>query len=132
MYNNLNWKDYSLNEIFKLKRGVRLKSEDRRKGKLPYFSASQYNNGLTDLISNPKFESNKNVIITTFCDAYFIDFKFTASDEITILSNENLKKLNGLFVSNMIMKNKSKYAFGWKAFSDRLKKQKILLPTKKR
>ena len=31
----------------------------------------------------------------------------------------------------MIMKNKSKYAFGWKAFSDRLKKQKILLPTKK-
>ena len=93
MYNNLNWKDYSLNEIFKLKRGVRLKSEDRRKGKLPYFSASQYNNGLTDLISNPKFESNKNVIITTFCDAYFIDFKFTASDEITILSNENLKKI---------------------------------------
>lgn len=126
---NRDWKEFFLDEIFpNIKRGKRLIENNRKKGKISYYSASSTNNGLTDFISNPLFTEKDKLIITTFCDAYFVKGKFTASDEITMFSNGKLNKYSGLFISRIISSNRSKYAFGRKAFSDRLKRQKILLP----
>lgn len=124
------WQSFEIENIFEVSRGKRHIEKDRRKGDIPYYSASSVNNGITDFISNPLFISENKLLITTFCDCYFAQGVFTASDEISILNNENLNQYNGKFISHIVMTNKSKYAFGRKAFTDRVKKQKILLPTK--
>lgn len=126
---DIEWREFTLEQIFsEIKRGKRLIEKDRIKGNIPYYSASKENNGLTDLISNPLFVEKDKIIITTFCDCYYIEGNFTASDEITMFGNEKLNKYNGLFLANIIKNNASKFAFGYKAFTERLKRQIIQLP----
>ena len=126
------WKEFKIYDIFNHQRGKRQVESSRKKGNIPYFSASKENNGLTDFISNPAFIINTNAIIySTFGDAYFVEKKFSTSDEITILQNSRLNKYNGLFISKCINQNKTKYSFGRKAFSNKINKDKIMLPVMK-
>ncbi|PZT47510.1 hypothetical protein B6S12_08730 [Helicobacter valdiviensis] len=126
---SVEWREFKLEQIFtEIKRGKRLIEKDRKKGNIPYYSASKENNGLTDLIANPLFIERDKIIVTTFCDCYYIEGNFTASDEITIFGNNKLNKYSGLFVANIIKNNASKFAFGYKSFTERLKKQIIQLP----
>ena len=127
--NDRNWKSFYIYSIFNHERGKRQTKASRQKGNIPYYSASQSNNGLSDFISNPKFVINTNAIIyTTFGDAYYVEKNFSTSDEITILTSPNLNKYNGLFICNCLKQNKKKYSFGRKAFSNKISKDKILLP----
>ncbi len=125
---NREWKEFELGKLFIIQRGKRLIASDRKKGNLPYFSATATNNGLTDFIKNPLFIEKDKIIVTTFCDAYYVKGNFTASDEITMMSNQSINEYSGRFITRIIVSNQSKYAFGRKAFSERLEKQKILLP----
>lgn len=122
------WKEFVLGSIFKISRGKRLIEKNRKRGEVQYYSASSINNGLTDFISNPLFLESNCIIVTTFLDAYFVKGTFTASDEITMLKNDYLNKHNGRFVVSSIIANKDKFAFGYKAFTERIKRQTILLP----
>lgn len=124
------WKEFEIYDIFNHIRGKRQIAENRKKGTIPYYSASKHQNGLTDLISNPAFTVNTNAIIyTTFGDAYYVEKGFTCSDEITILTNKSLDKYNGLFLCACINQNRNKYCFGRKAFSNKIGRDKILIPT---
>ena len=89
--NTDNWQEFEISDLFYITRGERLKSEDRESGNIPYYSASDSNNGLTDMISNPLFIEKNALIYTTFGDCYYVEGEFTASDEITILKNKNIK-----------------------------------------
>lgn len=125
---DVEWGEFKIGNIFEIARGKRHIEKNRKKGSIPYYSASSVNNGVTDFISNPLFVMGNKIIVTTFCDAFYVGSTFTASDEITILDNKYINKYNGLFISNSIMSNKSKYAFGRKAFTERIKEQIIMLP----
>lgn len=124
------WKDFRITEIFScIQRGKRQKAEDRMTGDIAYYSASIGNNGLTDFISNPSFIFKSNAIIySTFGDAYFVPSNFSTSDEITILYSKKLNKYNALFIVQALQQNQSKYCFGRKAFSNKITKDKIMLP----
>ena len=130
--NSVKWKEYVVKDVFKIKRGKRLKSEDRIKGNISYYSASDYNNGLTDFISNSLFIEKDALIYSTFGQCFFVEGKFTASDEISILKHKELNKFNGLFIASILRKNKHKYTFGRKAFYNKFSKDTILLPVNKR
>ncbi len=125
------WKDFIIGKLFKIKRGKRLIEEDRENGDVFYFSASQDNNGLTDKIANPLFVEKNSLIYSTFGDCYYVEGEFTASDEISILQNDNLNKHIGLFIATIINKNKYKYAYGRKAFQNKFVNESIKLPIKK-
>ena len=125
---DVEWGEFKIGDIFEITRGKRHIEKNRNKGNIPYYSASSVNNGVTDFISNPLFTMKNKIVVTTFCDAFYAINTFTASDEMTILDNKYLNKYNGLFISNSIMSNKSKYAFGRKAFTERVREQIILLP----
>jgi type I restriction enzyme M protein len=122
------WKTFFYKDILEITRGQRLIKNDREEGRLPYFSASEINNGCTDFISNPLFIEKNAIIYTTFGDAYYVETEFTASDEISIFKNKNLNKYNALFIATVIQQNKYKYAFGRKAFKNKFIKDKINLP----
>lgn len=126
--NSVEWKSFRLSDIFSTLRGKRHIEKDRLQGDLPYVSASSFNNGVTDFISNPLFTNKNKLVVTTFCDAYYMEGEFTASDEMVLLNHEKLNKYSGLFIAQAIKSNKNKYAFGRKAFSKRLQEQMILLP----
>ncbi len=123
------WKAFRIRDLFDYKRGQRQVAKDRIHGDIPYYSASDSNNGLTDMISNPSFvETSGSIICSTFGDAFFANGGFTASDEMTILRNNHLNEFNGLFIAKMISQQKEKYSFGHKAFSKVLIRDHIMLP----
>ena len=130
--NKKEWKTFRIYDLFNHVRGKRQVESSRKKGQIPYYSASQSNNGLTDFISNPKFTIDSQAIIySTFGDSYYVNKNFSSSDEITILTNSKLNKNNSLFLCRAINQNKSKYSFGRKAFSNKIGKDNILLPVHK-
>lgn len=126
---NVEWGEFEIGKIFDVLRGKRLVAENRKRGNIPYYSASSSNNGLTDLISNSLFIESNCLLVTTFCDSFYVKGQFTASDEISILKNSSINQYSGKFISNIITSNKEKFAFGYKAFTERIKRQTILLPT---
>lgn len=127
--NKKEWKTFRIYDVFNHVRGKRQVEISRKKGQIPYYSASQSNNGLTDFISNPKFTIDSQAIIySTFGDSYYVNKNFSASDEITILTTPKLSQNNSLFLCRAINQNKSKYSFGRKAFSNKIGKDNILLP----
>ena len=125
----IKWKKFKIVDVFNIYRGKRLKEEDREPGNVKYYSASQNNNGLTDMISNPLFIEKDALIYTTFGDCFYIEGEFTASDEISIMKNKNMNKYSALFISTIFKQNKFKYQFGRKAFYNKYKDEYILLPT---
>jgi len=122
------WKEFKIKDIFKIIRGKRLVEIDRIKGDMPYYSASDYDNGLTDKISNPLFVEKDALIYTTFGRCFYVENEFTASDEISILKNKYLNIYNGLFIATIITQNKYKYSFGRKAFENKFSDDIIKLP----
>ncbi len=125
------WKVFTYREFFEYKRGKRLIKNDRESGNVPYFSASEFNNGCTDMIGDPIFKESASIIYTTFGDCYYVDEMFTASDEISIFQKDCLNIFSGLFISTVMTKNKYKYNFGRKAFKSRLLFDTIMLPVDK-
>ncbi len=129
--NLLEWHKFKIGKVFQIiERGKRHKAADRISGDIPYYSASKNNNGLTDYISNPLFIDSNCLICTTFGDAYFVDGKFTASDEITYFKHEKLNKYNALFIATIIKQEQFRYSFGRKAFKNKLIETELLLPAK--
>ncbi len=126
-----NWQEFNLDEVFTISRGKRLIDTDRIDGDVEYYSASEYNNGLTDKISNPLFIEENALIYTTFGKCFYVGGKFTASDEINILKHKKLNIYNGLFLATLITQNKYKYGFGRKAFKNKFSKDLIKLPVLK-
>jgi len=124
------WKEFKITEVFtEIKRWKRQKSEDRKPWNLAYYSASMNSNWLTDFISNPSFIIKKpSIVYSTFWDAYYVPGNFSTSDEMTILGYDGLNKYNAFFVVQALKQNKIKYSFWRKAFSNKILKDKILLP----
>ena len=122
------WGEFEIGAIFKVSRGKRFIEKDRKKGDFPYYSASSLNNGLTDFIKTPLFIERNSLIVTTFGDSYFVKGNFTASDVVSILKSKFLNEYSGKFIAQMITHNREKFAFGYQAFTERIKRQKILLP----
>ena len=123
-------KEFKITEVFtEIQRWKRQKSEDRRPWNLAYYSASMNSNWLTDFISNPSFIiKNPSIVYSTFWDAYYVPGNFSTSDEMTILGYDGLNKYNAFFMVQALKQNKIKYSFWRKAFSNKILKDKILLP----
>ena len=122
------WKEYRIGDLFDISRGQRLIEENREAGNIPYFSASESNNGMTDSISNPLFVEKDALIYSTFGDCYYVRGDFTASDEISILKNPNMNESSGLFLATILTANKYKYQFGRKAFQNKFVNEIIKIP----
>jgi hypothetical protein len=131
LYKN-NWQEFKISDVFTISRGKRLVEIDRAKGDIEYYSASDYNNGLTDRIANPLFIERNSLIYTTFGKCFYVEGKFTASDEISILKHNKLNIYNGLFLATLITQNKYKYSFGRKAFKNKFSQDIIKLPVLKK
>jgi hypothetical protein len=126
-----NWKEFKFidEQLWtRIKHGERLIEVDRIKGETPYYSASEYNNSLTDTIDNSLFIEKDCIIYSTFGTAFWVEGIFTASDEIYAFHNPRLNKYNALFITTLMKQNQYKFKFGRKAFKNKFQNETIKLP----
>lgn len=139
MSNNLvlsdrTWAEFPLNEIFKIKNGVRLTNMQAKPGDIPYIGSSEVGNGITNWVSNiNRTYSEKNISITYNSGAkpFYHPYKAIFSDNVRILELIDENKLNdyvALFLVTILSKQSGKYSYGYPLSSDRLKRQKVVLP----
>ena len=137
--NKNNWQEFSFDDVFSISRGKRLVKTDQINGNIAYISSSKQNNGVDNYITPPGFMTiYKNALTLNnsgsvgYC--FYHNYNFVASDHCTVIQIKDKSiKLNNyisLFLKPIIEAMKSKYNFAREINNERLKKEKILLPTK--
>lgn len=129
------WKEYFIDEIIEVKSGVRLTKSDQEDGEIPFIGASDNNNGITEFINNTNSSTDSNVLGVNYNGsvgyAFYHPYNATFSDDVKRLSFKNGKntKYTLLFLKNIIERQAKKYTYGYKFNGQRMKRQIIKLPT---
>jgi len=130
-----NWKPFSLNEICEIKPGVRLVSTEMIEGKRPFIGATDSNNGLTNFIANTNASLDSNVLGVNYngngvAIGFYHPYEAVFTDDVKrIKFKQHIgNKYVYLFLKAAILKQKSKYQYGYKFSGERMNRQKITLP----
>lgn len=129
------WKEYFVDDIINIKSGVRLIKNNQENGKIPFVGASDNNNGVTGFINNVNSSTESNVLGVNYNGsvgyAFYHPYKATFSDDVKRMSFKkgNNNKYTLLFLKQVIEKQAKKYAYGYKFNGTRMKRQIIKLPT---
>lgn len=124
------WKEFALIDIFgEAKRGTRITTSDRIEGNIPFVTAGEQNNGISDFISNKETITYNNAItIDMFGNAFYHSYDFKCDDNILVITNNYLNSLNGNFIATIIMQDKYKCNYGRQYRKEDYKEHKIKLP----
>ena len=106
-YENWNWGEFNLEKLFgKSTRGKRLKSADRVPGNLPFVTAGETDEGISDFIGNDVTVFSENTTtIDMFGSAKYRNYKYGGDDHIAVVHTEKLPKLAAIFVTSAIHKS---------------------------
>ena len=114
-YNELEWSTFNLEELFgKSTRGRRLKSADRIPGRLPFVTAGEENEGLSDFIGNNVHVFSKNTTtIDMFGSAKYRNYEYGGDDHIAVVHTERLPMDAAIFVTSSIHKTSHNGQFNY-------------------
>ena len=142
MLDTKNWKKYLFNEIFDIEKGFyNNRPEKDEKEKIPFVSASEYNNGITDYVNKSDtkiFLKNAITVVNdgnSMANAFYQDEDFTCSHSVNILRiKKELKKditeNIAMFLSVVIYRERVRFSYGRKWRIERMMKTPIKLPIK--
>lgn len=133
-YSKWNWSNFNLEALFgKSTRGKRLKSADRVSGELPFVTAGETNEGISDFIGNNVdiFEANTTTI-DMFGSAKYRNYKYGGDDHIAVVHTEDLPKHASIFVTTAIHKSSHNGQFDYSNnfYASDADELNIMLPTK--
>jgi hypothetical protein len=132
------WKEFTLEELFDLKKGKRLTKATMLQGKTPFIGSTDSNNGLTNTVGQDAIHDG-NVISVNYNgsvgEAFYQPVAFWASDDVNVLypkvcSFDRFNSYIALFIIPIIRLNKFKFSYGRKWHMDRMKESRIVLPVK--
>ena len=111
----LNFKEFNLERLFgKSTRGKRLKSSDRVQGNLPFVTAGEFNEGISDFIgNNVQIFSKNTTTIDMFGSAKYRNYSYGADDHIAVVHTENLEQNAAIFVTASIHKSSHNGQFNY-------------------
>lgn len=136
--NKKNWKEFFMEDLFKIKSGVRLTKENMIEGEMPFIGSVDSSNGITNFVENINNSLDNNVLGVNYngsvCEVFYHPYKCIFSDDVKHIS---LKKIEGnkyiyLFFKTIIYKQKEKYTYGYKFNENRMKRQIIMVPVDKK
>ena len=106
-FDKLKWNNFNLEKLFdKSTRGRRLKSEDRISGILPFVTAGETDEGVSDFIGNSVTVFSENTTtIDMFGSAKYRNYKYGGDDHIAVVHTEKLPKFASIFVTTAIHKS---------------------------
>ena len=131
---NREWREFFIEDIFKIQSGKRLTKSDMVSGNIPFIGATDSNNGVTEFIANKNISADRNVLGVNYNGSvvynFYHPYEAVFSDDVKRLSFKEIEgnKHSFLFVKTLIFQQKSKYEYGYKFNGERMKRQKILLP----
>ena len=133
---NQEWREFFLDELGVIKSGKDINQNDMIKGDVPYISATSFNNGINNFIDNNNntLESDCISINRTGSVGYAFYHPYSAlfsNNCRKFILNENKDKHISLFIVNQIKQQKEKYSYGYIMGTERIKRQKIMLPITK-
>lgn len=133
-FESLEWEEFNLEKLFgKSTRGKRLKSLDRVPGPLPFVTAGEANEGISDFIGNNVEIFNKNTItIDMFGSAKYRNYNYGGDDHIAVVHTETLEKNESIFVTSSIHKSShnGQFNYGRNFYAKDADLLNIFLPTK--
>lgn len=126
------WAAFAIQDVCEILSGQDIYERERLAGKTPYVTATANNNGIGYFVSNYNQTLEKECISVNrngsvgyaFYHPYFALF----GNDTRKLRPKYKNKYTSLFITVCIEKQKIKYGYGYKMGTERLKKQKILLP----
>ena len=130
-----NWKEFFIEDIVSINGGKRLTKADMQLGNMPFIGASELNNGITAFTCSINESIDNNVLGVNYNGsvgfAFYHPYRAIFSDDVKRIkwkSSLHNNRYTLLFLASMIGQQKCKYAYGYKFNSQRMKRQKILLP----
>lgn len=134
-YKNIKWATFNLEQLFgKSTRGKRLKSADRISGILPFVTAGESDEGISDFIGNnvTVFPANTTTI-DMFGSAKYRNYKYGGDDHIAVVHTNKLPKYASIFVTSAIHKSSytGQFNYGRNFYAKDADVLNISLPVKK-
>lgn len=138
---NLNvesWELFRLDEIFEVKKGKRLTSEDQTEGRTPYIGAIDSNNGIANYIGQAPIHQGNTISLSyngSVGEAFYQPVPFWATDDVNVLyfRKENGVPFNeyiALFICAILRKEQYRYSYGRKWVLEGMRSTIIKLPVK--
>ncbi|MEZ9997462.1 restriction endonuclease subunit S [Vibrio lentus] len=131
---DVEWREFNLKDLFgAATRGKRLKSSDRIKGKIPFVTAGETNQGVSALIGNDVTIFSKNTVtIDMFGSAKYRNHSYGADDHVAVVHTEKLDKFASIFVTTSAHKvaNAGQFDYGRNFYAKDADALNIQLPTK--
>jgi len=133
--NEKRWSEFSINKIFSVSPGKRLESYNMSEGERPFIGAVDSSNGITNYVSNDNDSKDKNVLGVNYNGngmviSFYHPYECIFSDDVKRFHLREIEdnKHVFLFMKTAILKQKSKYNYGYKFNGARMARQKIMLP----
>lgn len=132
------WEEYTLGDLFEIKKGKRLTSEDQTEGSVPYIGAIDSNNGIANYIGQEPIHEGNTISLSyngSVGEAFYQPKPFWATDDVNVLyfKKENgvtFNKYIALFFCAVLRKEKYRYSYGRKWVLEGMKTTSIKLPSK--
>ena len=129
---DIKWKEFFIEDVCTIKSGQDIYNRERTKGNNPYVTATALQNGIGYFVGNTNetLESgclsiNRNGSVG-YC--FYHPYEALFGNDTRKLVPIVKDRYASLFLSAVITKQKDKYGYGLKMGTERLKRQKIMLP----
>jgi len=133
---NLNadkWERFMLGNLFDIKKGKRLTSEDQEPGSNIYIGAIDSNNGVANHIAQEPIHEKNTISLSyngSVGEAFYQPEDYWATDDVNALypKFDGFNQYIGLFISAVIRKEKYRFSYGRKWTLENMKTTEICLP----
>src|SRR5690554_2726735 len=126
------WDEFFIEDIMEILSGKDIYGTERIKGDIPYVSATSNNNGIGHFVGNENstkeagcLSVNRNGSVGY---SFYHPYEALFSNDCRKLRLKKPNKYVGIFISQLITRQRGKYGYGYKMGTARLKRQKIMLP----
>lgn len=132
------WKEFCVGDLFEVKKGKRLTSDDQTDGETPYIGAIDSNNGVANYIGQTAIHDDNTISLSyngSVGEAFYQPRPFWATDDVNVLyfKKENgivFNKYIALFICAVLRQEKYRYSYGRKWVLESMRTTIIKLPEK--
>lgn len=132
------WKEFCIGDLFDVKKGKRLTSDDQIDGDIPYIGAIDSNNGLANRIGQAAIHAGNTISLSyngSVGEAFYQPEPFWATDDVNVLyfrpgNGITFNKYIALFICTVLRQEKYRYSYGRKWVLESMRETIIKLPAR--
>lgn len=128
-----NWRTFTLQDLFTIRKGQRLTKANMRPGTVPYIGASDTSNGVTAHIGQEPIHKSGTITVSyngSVAEAFYQPVDYWATDDVNVLYPKGftLTPATALFICTIIRMEKYRFNYGRKWHLERMREADIKLP----